>query len=372
VGLAARYKKLGGGGGGEERFPAISILIAAYNEEKTIASTIESIARQNYPGTIYVFVINDGSTDGTAKALSKIKYPWLHILNLQENAGKAHALNEGLKRVKTPLTLTIDGDSYLFKNALRNLVLRYLSDPKETKAVAGAILVRNSRVNLVTKAQEWDYFHGIAAIKRLQSLYQGTLVAQGAFSLYETGVLREIGGWPDTVGEDIVLTWGILAANHRVGFAENALLFTNAPDTWRQFIRQRQRWSRGLIEAFKMHWKLLFKWRMTTLFIWWNLLFPYMDLVYTLAFIPGIILAFFGIFWIAGPMTLLVLPLGIGTNYILFRIQSKMFDEQELKVRKNVFGFIFYSMFYSIVLQPACVVGYTNEFFLRTKDWGTK
>ncbi|CAC9170971.1 Uncharacterised protein [Comamonas aquatica] len=78
---------------------------------------------------------------------------------------------------------------------------RYLSDPVNTRAVAGAVLVRNSRVNLVTKIQEWDYFHGIAAIKRLQSLYQGTLVAQGAFSLYDTQVLRQLGGWPHTVGK---------------------------------------------------------------------------------------------------------------------------------------------------------------------------
>ncbi|MDR3353257.1 MAG: hypothetical protein LBO00_09725, partial [Zoogloeaceae bacterium] len=73
----------------------------------------------------------------------------------------------------------MDGDSYLFKNALRNLILRYMNDPGETRAVAGAVLVRNSRLNLVTKIQEWDYFHGIAAIKRLQSFFHGTLVAQG-------------------------------------------------------------------------------------------------------------------------------------------------------------------------------------------------
>ncbi|MEG1456614.1 MAG: glycosyltransferase family 2 protein, partial [Comamonas sp.] len=228
---------------------------------------------------------------------------WLQVLHLEKNVGKANALNAALKLVDTPLTLTVDGDSYLFKNALLHLVQRYVSDPPNTRAVAGAVLVRNSRANLVTKVQEWDYFHGIAAIKRLQSMYQGTLVAQGAFSAYDTAVLKGMGGWPHTVGEDIVVTWGILRQGWRVGFAENACLFTNAPDTWRQFIRQRQRWSRGLIEAFKMHWPMLFQWRMSLLFIWWNLLFPYLDLVYTVFFIPGLVLALFGIYWIAGPMT---------------------------------------------------------------------
>lgn len=354
------------------KLPPITVLIAAYNEENAIAATVESLARQNYPGELNVIVINDGSTDGTMTVLSGLRYPWLSVLDLKRNVGKAQALNEGLKLVKTAITLTVDGDSYLYRHALENLMRRYLSDPDNTKAVAGAVLVRNSRLNLVTRIQEWDYFHGIAAVKRLQSLFQGTLVAQGAFSAYDTQVLRDLGGWPPMVGEDIVLTWGILEAGYRVGFAENACLFTNAPTTWRQFIRQRQRWSRGLVEALKLHWRLLFKPRMTALFIWWNLFFPYLDLVYTLAFLPGIVLALFGAYWIAGPMTLLVLPLAMLVNYLMFRIQSAMFDEQRLKIRRNLFGFFFYAVFYSAVLQPACVAGYIQELMWRTKSWGTK
>ena len=352
--------------------PGITILVAAYNEAQNIAATVESIGKQHYPGPVQVIVVDDGSTDGTREILDGLKHAWLQVVHLERNGGKSAALNVGLGLARHRLTITVDGDSYLYRNALRNLVGRYLADPAGTRAVAGAVLVRNSRKNLVTRVQEWDYFHGIAAIKRLQSLYQGTLVAQGAFSLYETEALREAGGWSDTVGEDIVLTWKLLEQGHRVGFAENAVLFTNAPDTWKQFIRQRQRWSRGLIEAFKSHWRLLFKAKMSTVFIWWNLLFPYMDLVYTVAFIPGLVLAMFGIYWIAGPMTLLVLPLGLLVNYVMFRIQSRMFVEQGLKVRRNVGGFAFYALLYSLVLQPACVLGYLQEMLNRTKTWGTK
>jgi biofilm PGA synthesis N-glycosyltransferase PgaC len=192
-----------------DALPPITVLIAAYNEEENIAGTVESLARQNYPGELQVIVINDGSRDRTLAVLSGLRYPWLQVIDLKENVGKANALNAGLNCVRTDITLTVDGDSYLYRNALENLIRRYLSDPDNTKAVAGAVLVRNSRTNLVTKVQEWDYFHGIAAVKRLQSLFQGTLVAQGAFSAYDTKVLRDLGGWPHTVGEDIVLTWGI-------------------------------------------------------------------------------------------------------------------------------------------------------------------
>jgi len=117
----------------------------------------------------------------------------------------------------------------------------------------------------------------------------------------------------------------------------------------------------------------LFKFRMSTLFVWWNTLFPYLDFVYTLAFIPGIVMAFFGLYYIAGPMTLIVLPLAFLVNYLMFHIQNKMFREQGLKVRNNIWGFLFYALFYGVVLQPACSWGYIKEMFDgKTKNWGTK
>jgi len=343
-----------------EKLPNISILIAAYNEEDNIEITLESIKNEYYTknGKTTVIVINDGSTDKTKeKLLNYNEYNWIKIINLEKNVGKANALNVGLSEVKTDLIITIDADSVLYNNAILRLVERYLLDPDDPVAV----LVGNSRNNFVTKIQEWDYFHGIASVKRIQSLYGGTLVAQGAFSLYETEEILKVGGWPDTVGEDIVLTWALLGTGKRIGFAEDACLFTNAPETWGKFIRQRQRWSRGLIEAFKVHWRLLFKARLSTLFIWSNFTFPYLDLIYTFVFIPGIVMAFFGYYYIASLITLLVLPLAILVNYVMFRIQRKMFTEQNLKVRKNIFGFIYYALFYGLILQPACVIGYIKD-----------
>ncbi|SFS02171.1 biofilm PGA synthesis N-glycosyltransferase PgaC [Dyella sp. OK004] len=352
--------------------PSVTVLVAAYNEEESILSTLASLDRQDYPSPVEVIVINDGSTDGTMERLRSVSYPWLHVIDLRCNGGKANALNVGLRHATYPLTVTLDADSYLYSEALRRLVERFLSDPPDTAAVAGAVLVRNSRLNLITRMQEWDYFHGIAAVKRLQSLFQGTLVAQGAFSLYRTDVLRSVGGWPDSVGEDIVLTWAILRRGYRVGYCEDAITFTNAPTTFHQFIRQRQRWSRGLIEAFKTHGGLLFQRRMSTLFIWWNLLFPYMDLIYTLVFIPGLLLACFGIYWLAGPMTLLVLPMAFLVNYLMYVIQSRMFRAQGLQVRHNAMGLVIYTLFYGIVLQPGCVMGYFAELLKLRKRWGTK
>ena len=80
----------------------------------------------------------------------------------------------------------------------------------------------------------------------------------------------------------------------------------------------------------------------------------------------------FGHYHIAGPMTLVVLPLAMLVNFLMYQIQNGMFREQGLKVRRNVVGFVFYALLYSIVLQPACVLGYVKEMVLRTKNWGTK
>lgn len=355
-----------------EVYPGVSIIIAAYNEEDSIVSTVESIARQNHLGKLDVIVVDDGSTDNTLGKLQHLHYPWLRVLALKRNGGKARALNAALALVEHTLTITLDADSLLHRGALTNIVGRLMSDPAGTAAVAGAILVRNSRLNQITRVQEWDYFHGIAAVKRLQSLYHGTLVAQGAFSIYRTAVLHEIGGWPDCVGEDIVLTWSILRRGYRVGFAEDAVAFTNVPATLKQLVRQRQRWSRGLIEAFRLHWPLLFHARMTTLFIWWNLTFPILDLAYTFLFLPGILLALAGVYWLAGPMTLLVLPLAMLINGVMFRAQAGMFTAQGLKVRRNPSGFLTYVFLYAFVLQPACVIGYFKEFLGMRKLWGTK
>lgn len=357
-----------------QKYPLVTILIASYNEASSIASTLSGILKQDYPAHIQIIVIDDGSTDDTFELVANLQLSIKNILLLKAafHNGKAAALNYGLTFCKTEIVISIDADSYLHIHGIRNIVGRYLSDPLHTKSVAGVILIRNSRENWITKAQEWDYFLGIAAIKRVQSLFQGTLVAQGAFSLYDRAVLNELGGWPEMVGEDIVLTWKILCAGYRVGHAEDALAFTDCPNTLRQFIKQRQRWSRGLIEAFKDNPAILFKARYSTMYIWWNLMFPLMDIAYVFGFIPGIILACFGKFWIVGPMTLCLLPAGFLLNWQMHKKGKTMFDCLDLKIRINRAGFIFYVLAYSFILQPACVYGYFSEFFNLRKTWGTK
>ena len=360
-------------------YPGVTLLIAAYNEETGIGATLESIANLNYIGEVEALVLNDGSKDRTVarfhEAHGELRLPeniTIRLIDFEVNRGKAAVLNSGLAVAAHDLVCTIDGDSRLRSDSLKEIVERFLSDPPGTMAVAGAVLVRNSRASLVTAAQEWDYFHGISAVKRMQSMYHGTLVAQGAFSLYRKSALEAVGGWPESVGEDIVMTWAMLEKGYRIGYAEDAIVFTDAPTTFRQFYQQRKRWSRGLIEALQRHRSLLFKRRLVTLFVWWNMLFLPLDLTFTFIFIPGLVAALLGYFWIAGPLTLLLLPLAIVWNGVIFTIQRKMFAAKGLKVRRNVAGLLFYVLVYAIVMQPVCLWGYISELTGRRKTWGTK
>lgn len=127
-----------------------------------------------------------------------------------------------------------------------------------------------------------------------------------------------------------------------------------------------------MIESFRRHPRILLAPRLSTAFVWWNLLFPWLDLAFTLCFIPGIVLALFGIYWMAGPLTLILMPLALIINGIMYRVGVGMFKTQGLRVRFNPLGFAIYALGYSMILQPACVIGYASELLGLRKTWGTK
>ena len=357
-----------------DELPSLSILVAAYNEETNIEGTIESICKQEYKGKVEIIIIDDGSTDNTCKAVNAYIEKGdcsfdISVIKIPENSGKANALNCGLESAKYDLIMTIDADSVLFGKSLAIIVTNLIYGPPNTAAVAGTVLAHNSRENIITKMQEWDYFHGISVIKRVQSLLQGVLVAQGAFSVYHKHIIKRMGGWSHTVGEDIVLTWGLLEKGYRVGYSENAFVFTNVPNTYSAFFRQRKRWSRGLIEAFKQHPKVITTLRPNSIFIWLNVLFPYLDLIYMFVFLPGVIAAvFFQNYAIVGLMTLLLLPLAVLINWAMFFKQNAIFKSYGLKVRHNIIGFTIYLFFYQALMSPACVFGYLSEIFKMKKN----
>ena len=350
----------------------VTVLIAARNEAERIEETIAYIARQDYHGPVAILVADNGSTDGTraiAEAFGAAN--GLDLSSVVEPCpGKSHALNTGLAAVRTELVITLDADTLLHPLAVSHLVARLLSAPDDVQAVAGSVLVRNSRDSLWTRMQEWDYFLGIASVKRMQGLYQGTLVAQGAFSLYRTRALLAAGGWPDAIGEDIVLTWRLMRQGARVYYEPSAVAFTAAPARLVDLARQRARWARGMIEGLRSvkpwrqpRWLLRF---LTAI----DLLIPALDVAYALVWLPGLVLAATGRFWIVGPYTLAVLPLTLLVNAILYRYQRRrVFNLLGLRVRRNAFGFLAFVLTYQVLMSPVAVAGYTQELLGLRRRW---
>ncbi len=357
--------------------PPVTVLIAAYNEQDHIGDTLRAVYRQEYNAPIQVIVIDDGSTDSTTalarEAAADPARPaniTVRVIPQLRNMGKSEALNRGLRAASHELIITLDADTFPYHHAFRNLVINHVSSPKNTRATAGTVLARNSRKNSLTRLQEWDYFQGIAVVKRIQSLYQGTMVAQGAFSVYDRSALEEIGGWPQTVGEDIVLTWALNSHDYRVGYAENAFVFTNVPETLGSYFRQRRRWARGLMEAFRHHPRVLLRPRLNLPFVYLNVLYPYLDLMYLLVFIPGLIAAvFFQFYAVVGVMTLFLIPLAAVSTSVMYTKQRRVFRDNGLHVRRNIPGLIGYLAAYQLVLAPASLAGYLSELFNVRRTW---
>ena len=360
----------------------VTVLIACHNEANIvnfrrykkvtqIGLTLEYLHNQTYLGEIKVIVIDNNASDDTsevARRYGKNLYMDLRVIK-EPNQGKHNALNTALQMVDTPYFITLDADTVLMPGSIQYLIARQLSSPPDVVATAGTILARNGRKNFWTRIQEWDYFLGIASIKRLQGMYQSVLVAQGAYSVYETEKIRRIGGFPDVIGEDIVVTWKLLENGWKIYFEPLAVAFTDVPESLKHFQRQRSRWARGMVEALRrikpwQH-KLMFARYATLLNLW----MPFLDTVYTLVWMPGVILVFCGHEWVAGPITLLVLPLALLQNYTLYVYQSRVFQHLNLRMRKNQTGYVFYVLSYQAFMSPISLWGYVEELFNQKRVW---
>jgi biofilm PGA synthesis N-glycosyltransferase PgaC len=349
--------------------PGVTVLVAAYNEADEIEQTLDALTAQDYPGEYAVIVIDDGSTDTTrdiVRAYAR-RDPRVSLL-CADHGGKSAALNHGLAAARSRLIATVDADTLLVSSALRRAVTRLQIDGMV--ACAGSVLARNGRQNLLARMQEWDYQLGITAVKRQQALLGGTLVAQGAFSVYRADEVRAVGGWPDMIGEDIVVTWALLERGGVVGFEPTAIAFTTVPSDLRRFAIQRQRWARGMIEGLRTHGGELLRRR-----AYWvhgvvaDAIFPILDLSYSIAVPAGIVLACFGNFAIVGPLTLLVLPLNLLMSAALLHRERAVFREVGIRFRRNRLGFLVYFLGYQLIMSPISCSGYVKELAGARRVW---
>ena len=244
--------------------PDVSVVVPAYREERVIVQTIASLLAQQYPGGLEVVVVDDGSPDGTYDAARAAfgAHPRVSVL-AKPNGGKASALNFGVARARGEVVVALDADTVFAPDAVARLV-EPLADPR-VGAVAGNAKVGN-RINLVTRWQALEYVTSQNLDRRAFALLDCITVVPGAIGAWRTALVREAGGFSDdTLAEDQDLTLAIRRRGHSVAYADRAVAYTEAPDTFRGLARQRFRWSFGTLQCMWKHRDALFRPRCGTL-----------------------------------------------------------------------------------------------------------
>jgi cellulose synthase/poly-beta-1,6-N-acetylglucosamine synthase-like glycosyltransferase/peptidoglycan/xylan/chitin deacetylase (PgdA/CDA1 family)/spore germination protein YaaH len=237
--------------------PSVTVLIPAHNEENVIAQTVSSVLASTFPH-LRVIVVNDGSADRTGDLLDTHfgADERVRIIH-QVNRGKAAALSLAMSLVETEIVVTIDADTEVEPDAIGKL-LRHFSDPK-TGAVAGNVKVGN-RSRWLTRWQALEYITSQNMEKRAFDLLNCITVVPGALGAWRKRAIDEAGGiTADTVAEDADLTIAIRRMGWRVSYDEEAIAWTEAPETPGALIRQRFRWTFGTLQSFWKHSSTLFR-----------------------------------------------------------------------------------------------------------------
>ncbi len=243
--------------GSENFHPPVTVVIAAYNEEKVIAATLRSVLDTTYRGALEILVVNDGSKDGTSRVVSKMleAEPRLRLIG-QENAGKSVALRNGMAAAAHEIIVFLDADTHFEPGTIGHLVVP-LAD-EDVGAVSGHAKVGNLR-RFIARCQALEYICGFNLDRRAYASLNCITVAPGAISAFRKSVIEEVGGIStDTLAEDTDLTLALHRSDWRVEYAAQAIAWTEAPETFRTLAKQRFRWAFGTLQCLWKHRDLVF------------------------------------------------------------------------------------------------------------------
>lgn len=232
-----------------KKFPSISFLVPAYNEQNSIETTIKSLVDLDYPKEKKeIIVINDGSTDKTQQIAERLakKYPQVKVLN-KKNSGKADSLNQAIKIAKGELIAVTDADSYPEKDSLIKMV-GYFEQDEKVAAVTSRVLVKNPK-NFIERYQAFDYVV-IAWGRKVLDYIDSVYVTNGPLSVYKKSAVKEVGGF-DTknLTEDIEITWNLLSHGYKTKMSYSTKVYTTVPSKFKQWNKQRTRWNLGGIQT---------------------------------------------------------------------------------------------------------------------------
>lgn len=274
-------------------YPKVSIIVPAYNEELTAIRTIENLLKSDYPDYDIVFV-DDGSKDGTYNKVIQTygNHPKVLVLT-KPNGGKASALNYGIEHSDGEILVCIDADTVLLPNAVSKLIPLFCDT--KVGAVAGNVRVGNT-VNLLTNWQSIEYITSQNFDRRAYDFLNAIIVVPGAIGAFRKSAVNAVNGFTtDTLAEDCDLTLRLLRAGYVIRSSNDAIALTEAPESSKMFLKQRFRWSFGMMQSFWKHRDLLFTgkklnvgWVVLPNLLIFNFIIPIFSPIVDILFIAGL------------------------------------------------------------------------------------
>ncbi len=243
---------------------SISVLVPAFDEEKTIKETINAIFNVDYP-IKELIVINDGSSDKTKEIVKSLmkKYPKLKLIN-KKNSGKGDSINEGIRIAKGELIVIVDADSYPARDSFRKMT-GYFDDEK-TGAATCVFIPRNNRT-FFEKMQDIEY-HIIAFTRKLLGYVDAIYVTPGPLAMYRKTALEKIGGFDsNNMTEDIEIAWNLAKNGYKREMCLDTCATTTVPSKLKMWYRQRRRWNIGGMQCLAKYKKNFMKKGMLGMFI---------------------------------------------------------------------------------------------------------
>ncbi|MGA2742643.1 MAG: glycosyltransferase [Bryobacteraceae bacterium] len=236
--------------------PPVSVVIAAYNEEKVIVRTVESILRNGYDD-VELVIVDDGSTDATLEVLRRDFGGRANVRILaQPNGGKSAALNNAIAHARHEILIALDADT-IFRAGTIGKLVRHFADA-EVGAVSGNARVGN-RNSWITRFQSIEYIYGFNLDRRALDFLNAITVVPGAVGAWRRDLIVKLGGFGgDTLAEDTDLTLKIRRAGYKIRYEEEGVAFTEAPEDTRGLAKQRFRWAFGTLQAAWKHRDALF------------------------------------------------------------------------------------------------------------------
>ena len=259
----------------------VTVVVPAYNEELTIGNALHSLEPQTFSG-LEVLVVDDGSKDNTAVVATEIAKTMsvpTRVLS-KPNGGKADALNFGLASSRTEIVLCVDADSALAPDAVERLEEPF-ADPS-VGGVGGCVKIAN-RSTILGRLQAMEYITSLSLLRAAFAELEAVQILSGPISAFRAADLRLLGGYSeDTVVEDFDVTVAMHKAGHKVLFHPGAIAYTEGPQTMRDFLKQRHRWTFGGFQVMKKHRTALFTGRigrLSRIGLPYILIFPWLNVL---------------------------------------------------------------------------------------------